>query len=196
MAAADKLLSCAGAAMTLLVVSAPASSRCSDGPTVGKLRLEASQLVGVWKAEDPRTRGLTRIVVRNEGGEFFVRAWGRCHPSDCAWGGASATLRPDAHKPELVLTYEQGFASRRMSLRVVRGGLLESHTETTFHDGSGRGDQVAEELFERAPTRRARTGKSRYRQHQPLASLQEPDIRPAAQGSVKLGWKTALPLVD
>ena len=121
--------------------------------------LRPTELVGSWIADDPDTRSLTRVVVRRRGGEYLVRVWGRCHPTDCAWDEAAATLRSDTPKPELSILYEQGFSTKRMSLRVVEPGLLGYRLETTFNDNSGRADQVSEELLKRGPARTARAAR-------------------------------------
>jgi hypothetical protein len=37
----------------------------------------------VWVNEDPNTRGITKLAIKNNG---TVRAFGSCHPTDCDWG--------------------------------------------------------------------------------------------------------------
>ena len=118
-----------------------------------------AELVGAWVADDAQTRSVTRVTVRREGGEFFVRVWGRCHPPDCPWGQASGRLRDDVPKPELAILYQPGFARETMALRVVRPGLLAYRVDTTVTAGAGRGDYVSEGLLKRAPARHRRAAR-------------------------------------
>lgn len=136
---------CAG--MAAMLFAAAAAAERPIGPAA---------LLGAWVADDPDTRSLARVRVRRDGGAFLVRVWGRCHPTDCPWGEAAALLRQDMPKPELQMVFEQGFASRRMSLRVVQPDTLAYRVETTFNDRSGRAAQVSEELLKREPTGRGR----------------------------------------
>ena len=121
----------------------------AEAPAAADPTLAAAGLAGEWTAEDADTRSLTRVVVREEGEDTFVHVWGRCHPTDCDWGEATADAELDRPKPRLSATYEPGFATEALSLRLVRPGLIAYRVETDFTDGSGCGHQVSEGLLQR-----------------------------------------------
>lgn len=50
------------------------------------------QMVGNWKNQDAATTYVTRIEVRLQDGQFLVHEWGKCHPTDCDWGEARASI--------------------------------------------------------------------------------------------------------
>src|SRR5262245_5541576 len=52
---------------------------------------DISQFSGNWKNVDPNTRGLTTLKIDVRGTRVGIQAWGKCHPSDCAWGYAEGT---------------------------------------------------------------------------------------------------------
>jgi hypothetical protein len=45
-----------------------------------------SRFAGEWSNEDSETRSLTKLIIRKNGDERLIRAWGACDPTDCNWG--------------------------------------------------------------------------------------------------------------
>ena len=89
----------------------------------------AEEIRGIWKNEDSNTRGVTKIVILRKSGETFVRAWGKCHPQDCDWGEAKATIEGEVLK----ITWYWAGGERDMSLRLVNG-RLETETIHVYND--------------------------------------------------------------
>ncbi len=104
-----------------------------------------ADFVGEWCNKDFATRGNTRIHVRSYGTKLMVHMWGRCHPTECAWGETAATQGPTAKS--LSLIWEKGFATTTQQLTLVADGNLELSGHTHFIDQSGRADYDSKETF-------------------------------------------------
>ena len=89
----------------------------------------AEEIRGLWKNEDSNTRGVTKIVILRKNGETFVRAWGKCHPQDCDWGEAKATIEGEVLK----VTWYWAAGERDMSLRLV-SDRLQTETIHVYND--------------------------------------------------------------
>ena len=66
--------------------------------------------------------------------------WGRCHPTECDWGDATATIEKDGKV--LSLTWKTNFNTETQKLTLLADDTLELAGHTHFIDKSGRGDQV------------------------------------------------------
>jgi hypothetical protein len=107
--------------------------------------LGASSMAGSWINGNPSSEGITRLVVRSDNQELFVRAWGACHPRDCDWGEVQCA----PHGADCKATWDHGFASTSMQLLPLEDGRLQIKYKTDFHDNSGRHDFGEKELFVR-----------------------------------------------
>ncbi len=112
---------------------------------------------GSWVNVDPETREITRIRINYScndtlaipadatpeeiaerrarlGQNWSVQMWGKCHPRDCAWGGASAEPMPIGGIQNIVARYDQGFAKRRAVMR-MNGSRMQLILTSTYNDG-------------------------------------------------------------
>ena len=112
---------------------------------------------GFWVNVDPNTREITRIRIHYScndtlaipadatpaerdalrsrlGQAWTVRLWGKCHPRDCSWGGANAEAMPVGGMENIIARYDQGFASRRVVMR-MRGERMQLILTSTYRDG-------------------------------------------------------------
>ena len=107
-------------------------------------------LLGMWANVDPETRGVTRLVITEEDGRLFVRAYGACFPTDCDWGTVSASLRTDMKTSEKVACASWGhtFKDSHVIVRRVREGLEVTHVGI-YKDSSNRAHDVSREVFKR-----------------------------------------------
>ena len=101
---------------------------CGYGPTSG-----------LWVNADRSTREITRLRIhgncRSSAGAFpQIELWGKCQPSDCAWGIVDAEQMPIGSMENLVAQYDQGFATRRVVVR-MRGTRMQLILTSTFRDG-------------------------------------------------------------
>lgn len=147
-AAVSKFVAAAAVATTLAAFDAtPAQAMCrAYGPPSGS-----------WVNVDPDTREITRIRINYScndtlaipadatpeeverlrdrlGQHWSVQMWGKCHPRDCAWGGASAEPMPVGGAQNIVARYDQGFAKRRAVMR-MNGGRMQLILTSTYNDG-------------------------------------------------------------
>lgn len=83
--------------------------------------------------------------------DHLIQVFGACHPASCGWGWADATFNPTTRV--LIAGYDHGFATRRLSARIIttgpRAGQLRLAWDTHFTDGSGRADDSRVEYFRR-----------------------------------------------
>jgi Gram-negative bacterial TonB protein C-terminal len=105
----------------------------------------ADSVAGSWINENHGTGGVTRLVLRSDAQQLFVRAWGACSPRDCDWG---EVLCPP-HGAGCKATWEHGFATTSMQLLPLADGRLQIKYKADFHDHSGRHDNGSEEFFVR-----------------------------------------------
>ena len=71
-----------------------------------------SPIAGSWKNDNPQTRGITRLVVQQEGSATSVHAWGACSPQDCDWGAQPAAIEAGSAS----VAWDQQFVLRKMTL--------------------------------------------------------------------------------
>ncbi|MGF1579410.1 MAG: hypothetical protein ACFCD0_08615 [Gemmataceae bacterium] len=111
-----------------------------------------STLNGFWRNTDKNTRGVTKLLVTGSGNNYTIRAWGKCHPSDCYWGSRKlhvlGTSVSSKTKRYGFAVYNQKFAVKYMSLRRV-GNYLIAEINTIFLDNSGRSNYRSTYTFRR-----------------------------------------------
>lgn len=116
----------------------------------------SDRLSGEWANSNPRTRGITSIVVANGGSGWRVEAWGKCHPTDCVWGKIKLTPIGDAVEDDSFergfAVWEPGFASKYVEF-AMEGDLLRVEVITIFKDRSRRSSFRSVEYFRRAEQR-------------------------------------------
>jgi len=107
--------------------------------------IAADSIAGSWINEDSGTGGVTRVLVRSEGQQLFIHAWGACQPHDCDWGEVQCLPQGVGCKA----TWDHGFATTAMQLVPLESGRLEVKYKFHFHDNSGRSDFGMEGFFDR-----------------------------------------------
>ena len=121
-----------------------------------------NQFAGKWKNADANTAGLTTIEIEVKGKSVGIRAWGKCHPSDCFWGYARGTayaasvqsnLADDAQAISTI--YLMSFSQIILIIRSVEDGQIEVEVLTNFTDQSGRANTREVERFVSLPSNTA-----------------------------------------
>jgi hypothetical protein len=121
----------------------------------------ANPLMGSWHNINANTNSITKaqvdfgcgdVILCPVGGPctggqstWTVSLWGKCHPTDCAWGPRPATLRSDGW---LRTSYNHGFATRDVWLKTYQYyGLtyLRVYIYTDFTAADGRADYTTDE---------------------------------------------------
>jgi hypothetical protein len=112
--------------------------------------------VGEWVNVDPKTRGITRLLVQRSGPALTIHTWGRCHPSDCDGGAATANplgenVSHSADQPivSLSATFLRSFEEERLTLRLLEPNKLTATSDRHFTDKSGRADYEITATFSR-----------------------------------------------
>ena len=110
--------------------------------------MHARTFTGDWVSENVNTRSLTRMNVYRSGNHLSVKAWGKCHPTDCSWGSARATRSNN----KLTVRWNRGFVDRVMTIKGenFRHGKFQTlriKTVSHFHDS--RGTQTKVEYMQR-----------------------------------------------
>lgn len=101
----------------------------------------ANSFQGLWVNRDPNTRGITKLEIEQDGAQFRVHAWGKCHPTDCDWGVEKGALIGD----EANVTWDQKFVLIKMALSMRGASQLHVVTDSVFNDDRPR--QRSEESF-------------------------------------------------
>lgn len=129
-----------GFAFVLLVLTSLAS------------RGQSTELEGEWVSMSPRTRGITRMVITSEPDGHIVEAWGKCHPSDCAWGRTGLTRVGKSVEDRTFTSgyavWEPSFASKHVLLSLEQR-VLRVETVTVFRDRSRRSSYRVVEYLRR-----------------------------------------------
>jgi hypothetical protein len=114
---------------------------------------QGTELEGEWVSMSPRTRGITRILVTSEADGHFVEAWGKCHPTDCAWGRTVLTRVGKSVEDQSFTSgyaiWEPVFASKYVLLSLDRR-MLRVETVNVFRDRSRRSSYRVVEYLRRA----------------------------------------------
>jgi len=113
--------------------------------TVSTASAEINQFAGKWKNIDPQTRGVTSIKIDVSGSRIKIQTWGKCHPSDCAWGFAEGTAYAPGAGFNLVETantvstiYLTSFTQIFLIIRPTHAGQIKVEVLTKYTDQSGR----------------------------------------------------------
>lgn len=113
---------------------------------------------GSWVNADPNTRSITRANIRficqdvilngqDPGPSYYITLWGKCHPTDCAWGTVPMRRLSSGW---LYGTYDQGFAKRHVyaKMSAYRTNQLYIQINNDFVD-PGRADYISNDWFRR-----------------------------------------------
>ena len=110
---------------------------------------DALDFVGTWKNVDSGTSNITKVKVAPSAGipPVTVRAWGKCHPSDCDWGKVSGYNGPSGARKVIAHFASKNdwgfvYAQREMTLQMRNDGDVDYRVVTDFADAS-RDDYVS-----------------------------------------------------
>ena len=124
--------------------------------TVSTASADINQFAGKWKNVDPQTRGITTIHIEISGARIRIQTWGKCHPSDCAWGFAAGTAYAPSVQSNLVeqadtisTIYLTSFSQMILTIRPAEEGQIKVELLTKYTDQSGRANTRHIETFSR-----------------------------------------------
>jgi len=124
--------------------------------TVSAASAQINQFAGKWKNVDPQTKGVTTIQIEISGSRIRMQTWGKCHPTDCAWGFAEGTAYAPSVASNLVETadtistiYLTSFSQITLIVRPAEEGQIRVEVLTKFTDQSGRANTRRVDSFSR-----------------------------------------------
>ena len=108
-----------------------------------------ADFAGEWTNKNPKTSGITRVLIEQRLDKLIVQAWGACRPIDCDWG-ATQTLASAASSGTIQVEWTTNFDTVNATLTIGEDQQLEVKTKTHFTDSSGRPDYEGVEYFQRS----------------------------------------------
>lgn len=115
-----------------------------------------NQFKGTWTNTDPDTRGITKIVITQQGSALRMHAWGQCQPEDCDWGKVPAFIYAPSVSSNMMQTgrvmtanYKTGFSETLVVVKPAGKNRLKAETFTRFTDGSNRSNYTSSQTFRR-----------------------------------------------
>lgn len=118
-----------------------------------------NKFAGKWKNVDPNTRGLTTLNIEVKGTRVRIQAFGKCHPTDCAWGSAAGTVYAPSVESSMVeaaqalsTIYITSFSQVILIIRPAENDQIEVEKLTKFTDESGRANTRYVEKMSRVET--------------------------------------------
>ena len=133
---------CSPAMPVAAAPTAPPSSAAQSDLPPARSHPPIESFVGLWRNVDPETRSWTKVKISAKNDTLSVHIWGKCHPSDCDLGLATAKYKGSP----IVLFADEGYVKRRFTLW-LEDDTLRITTASHFTDQSGRPDSVSEGTF-------------------------------------------------
>ena len=122
-------------------------------PATGQVlaaQLDLSSLIGRWKNTNSATRGISHIVISEDGKNLRVQTFGACASGPRDWEGSPATTYAYSVAGDIIagfeLTYDFG-AQETLVTAIHNRGVLVIHAYHRFKDGSGRSNFISKEFF-------------------------------------------------
>lgn len=113
-------------------------------------KLDLSSLLGRWKNTNSATRGISEIVISEDGEILRVQTFGACASGSRDWGEGLTTTYAYSVAGDIVagfeLTYDFG-GQEALVTAIHNRGVLVIHAYHRFTDGSGRSNFISKEFF-------------------------------------------------
>ncbi len=133
------------AVLTPLMAIAPTPIARADAPDY------TTEWTGTWINTDTNTSNITRFVVTPTGNhKFKVQVYGKCHPTDCAWGNAEMVTykRSDGYYFYGIANYKMNFKKTTLFFTLAEGPVV-LQTFNQFTDRSQRENYYTSDQFQR-----------------------------------------------
>jgi hypothetical protein len=112
--------------------------------------LDLSSLIGRWKNTNSATRGISEIIISEDGKNLRIQTFGACASSPRDWGERLATTYAYGVAGDIVAGFEliYDFESQETLVTAIHNrGVLVIHAYHRFKDGSGRSNFISKEFF-------------------------------------------------
>ncbi len=104
-----------------------------------------SGFVGDWRNVDTNTKGVTRLLIKKQGAQLSMQAWGQCHPTDCDWGtvraygyGPNVSANLNATAQAVSAVFKPSHAQTLVIVHKAPNKRIRAEVLTRFTDGSNR----------------------------------------------------------
>ena len=124
------------------------SQPAPDAPLAAKLDL--SSLIGRWKNTNSATRGISHLVISEDGKNLRVQTFGARVSGARDWGEGLATTYAYSAAGDIVAGFELAYdfgAQETLVTAIHNRGVLVIHAYHRFKDGSGRSNFISKEFF-------------------------------------------------
>jgi len=122
-------------------------------PATGEVlaaEFDLSSLIGRWKNTNSATRGISEIVINEDGKNLRVQTFGACASGPRDWGERPATTYAYDVAGSIVagfeLTYDFG-SQETLVTAIHNRGVLVIHAYHRFKDDTGRSNFISKEFF-------------------------------------------------
>ena len=116
---------------------------------VGGAPVDPKPLAGTWFNTDKKTRGIAKLVLKQDDRTLSVHAFGACEPELCDWGEVPGfAFSSGVSSPEgmaLTALFDFGFMETLLAV-YYKGGILVLDSFNTFKDDSGRSNYFSREF--------------------------------------------------
>ena len=119
------------------------STQTSSVSSASSPAQDFTPFLGDWQVKRAAGRAISRLQVRQSGGQLLVHAWANCSNPDCDWGERQAEVSGNSAK----VTFTQGTASH--ALTIMPGSAGELVVQVHFTD-SGKSNDFRR-IFLRSP---------------------------------------------
>jgi hypothetical protein len=113
-------------------------------------KLDLSSLIGRWKNTNSATRGISEIIISEDGKNLRVQTFGARASGPRDWRESPATTYAYGVAGDIVagfeLTYDFG-SQEALVTAIHNRGVLVIHAYHRFKDGSGRSNFISKEFF-------------------------------------------------
>lgn len=137
----------------MIATNEPMSVNDESEPAPGGMPatgLDLSSLLGRWTNTNSATRGISQIVIGEDGDGLRVQVFGACAVGARDWGERRATTYAYHVAGDIVagfeLTYDFG-PQETLVTAIHNRGVLVIHAYHRFKDGSGRSNYISKEFF-------------------------------------------------
>jgi len=122
----------------------------------GSTHAAIGEFEGKWQNVDPNNSGLTALDIGLIGDQVKVRAWGKCHPTDCDWKIVdAAAFAPNvraalpSNARTLMAVFKTPFSESILVIDPTEWNKLRAQLLTRYTDKSGRSAYSAIYTFSR-----------------------------------------------
>lgn len=129
------------ALFALAFISAQAAVMKKSSVSAG----DNSALIGNWVNVNSKTSGLVKLIIKqNTNGTVSISGFGKCHPTDCAWGKVALQTFSNSLTDKnmmyglAVWKIDNSAIDTTMTIKKMKTNEMRATIYESFNDNSGR----------------------------------------------------------